>query len=54
MLAYPSMEAREASWKAFSDDPAWKAAYADSIKDGKIVEKIDSKFLSPTSYSPIR
>ena len=54
ILAYPSKEAREASWKAFREDPAWKAAYAASIEDGKLVEKVESKFLNPTHYSPIR
>lgn len=54
VLAYPSMAAREASWKAFREDPAWIAAKAASEEDGPIVEKVDSLFLSPTDYSPIR
>jgi NIPSNAP len=54
MLAYPSREAREASWKAFGDDPEWKAARAESEKDGKLVVKVESKFLNPTDYSPIQ
>jgi hypothetical protein len=54
VLAYPSMAAREASWKAFREDPAWIAAKDASEKDGPIVEKVDSLFLSPTDYSPIR
>ena len=54
VLAYPSREARDASWKAFMNDPVWKAAYADSIKDGKLVNKVDSTFMSPTGYSPIQ
>ena len=53
ILAYPSMAAREASWKAFREDPAWKSAQAASEKDGKIVEKVESKFLTPTDYSPL-
>jgi hypothetical protein len=53
MLAYPSMAARQASWKAFQEDPDWQKARAESEKDGKIVEKVDSVFLSPTDYSPI-
>ena len=53
MLACPSKAAREASWKAFRDDPDWQTARAESEKDGKIVEKVDSVFLSPTDYSPI-
>ncbi len=53
LLAFPSMEAREASWKAFIDDPDWKKAYQESEKDGKLVEKVISVYLKPTDYSPI-
>lgn len=54
ILAYPSREAREASWKAFQADPDWKEAAAASEKDGKIVAKVESVFLDPTDYSPIK
>jgi hypothetical protein len=53
ILAYPSMAARDASWKAFQGDPEWKKAREESEMDGKIVEKVESVFLSPTDYSPI-
>src|SRR6266568_847461 len=36
ILAYPSKEARDKSWKAFQDDPDWKAAKEASEKDGKL------------------
>ncbi len=45
MLAYPSMEARDASWKAFMADEEWQKVWADSKKDGGVVKKVDSKFL---------
>ena len=54
LLAYPSMEAREASWKAFQADPEWKEAREASELDGKIVEKVESVFLNPTDYSSIK
>ncbi len=56
ILAYPSREAREASWKAFRDDPEWQKVFKQSHVDagGKIVATVDSKFLSPTDYSPIK
>jgi NIPSNAP len=54
ILAYPSLAAREASWKAFQADPDWKAAREASEKDGKIVAKTHSIFLDPTDYSPIK
>ncbi|MCB1228862.1 MAG: NIPSNAP family protein [Verrucomicrobiae bacterium] len=52
LMAYPSREARDASWKAFGADPDWKAAYAESTKNGKLVRKVDSVFLMSTDYSP--
>ncbi len=52
LLAYPSREAREASWKAFLSDPVWVEAKAHSEEQGKLVEKVDSVFLHPTDYTP--
>jgi hypothetical protein len=54
ILAYPNKEAREKSWKAFMADPAWQAAYKASHANGTLVKKVESKFLSPTDYSPIK
>lgn len=52
LLAYPDKESRDASWKAFAEDPEWKKAAADSEADGKLVAKADSLFLKPTDFSP--
>ncbi len=54
ILAYPSMAAREASWKAFREDADWNKAREASEADGKIVDKVEAVFLKPTDYSPIR
>ena len=54
ILAYPSKEAREKSWKAFGDDPDWKKAKADSEKDGVLVSKVVSVFMDAADYSPIK
>jgi hypothetical protein len=54
ILAFPSRQAAEASWKAFRDDPDWKAAREASEKDGKLVNRVESVFLNPTDYSPIK
>lgn len=54
ILAYPSREAREKSWKEFSADPEWKAVVKESEANGKIVAKVESVFMTPTDYSPIR
>nr|WP_317892335.1 NIPSNAP family protein [uncultured Sphingomonas sp.] len=52
VLAYPSREAREASWKAFGADPQWRAVVATSEAGGKLVTKIDSVFMTLADYSP--
>ncbi len=52
LLSYPSKEAREKSWKAFQADADWKKVVNESEKDGKLVNKIDQFFLTPTDYSP--
>ena len=50
LLAYPNKESRDASWKAFAEDPEWIKAAADSETDGKLVAKVDSIFLKPTDF----
>jgi len=52
LLAYPSREVREKSWKEFMADPDWQTAAKESEKDGKLVLKADSVFLSATDFSP--
>lgn len=52
LLRYPSREARETSWKAFGEDPEWKAAYKASEANGPLVVKVENPFLVPTDYSP--
>ena len=54
ILAYPTKEAREKSWKAFQNDPDWKAAKAASEKDGPLVDRVEQVFLKATDYSPIK
>jgi len=54
ILAYPSMEAKDAAWKGFRADPDWKKAREESEKGGKIVEKVESTILTPTDYSAIK
>lgn len=53
LLAYPSREAREASWKAFFADPDWQAVRAKTEANGKIVAKVESVLLAATDYSPV-
>ena len=54
IVAYPSKEAADKSWKEFGGDPDWKKAHAESEKDGKLVGKIESVYMNPTDFSPIK
>ena len=51
-LAYPSKDAREKSWKEFSADPKWQAAFKESEKDGKLVDRVEQVFMNATDYTP--
>lgn len=54
ILAYSSKEAREKSWKGFLNDPDWKEAFKASIKNGRLVKKIENDFLKGTDFSVIK
>ena len=52
VLAFPSREARDASWKSFVADPVWQEVAANSQVDGKLIARIDSTLMSLADYSP--
>ena len=54
VLAYKDKAARDKAWGAFVKDPDWQKAFKASRRDGPIVKKVVSRFLTPTDYSPIK
>jgi NIPSNAP len=52
ILQHPSRAAAGANWKSFQDDPEWQKVKTKSEENGKLVEKIDSTFMSLTDFSP--
>jgi hypothetical protein len=54
LLAYPSRQAARDSWAAFTADPEWQRVRTESEANGKIVEKVESVFLEPTDFSPMK
>lgn len=54
VLAYPSKAAADKSWADFRSDPDWITARNASETEGPLVAKVESVFLNPTDYSPIK
>lgn len=54
VLAYPSREAAKKSWDGFRSDPEWLKARAESEKDGKIVDRVESVYMNPVDFSALR
>ena len=54
LLAHSSREAAKASWSAFINDPEWKKVASESQANGPLTSKIESVFLTPTDYSPLK
>jgi len=52
IVSHESKEAADKSWAAFRADPEWIKARDASEADGKIVEKVESVFMTLTPYSP--
>ncbi len=52
MLAHKDRAAADASWKAFVGDPDWKKAYAESIKEGRLVKTLERFYINPADFSP--
>ena len=54
LLAHPSRAAAEKNWAEFRKDPEFLKVAAESEKTGKIVEKIESVYLDPADFSPLK
>ena len=54
VISHASREQAKVNWAEFGADPEWKAIAADSEKDGKIVQKVESVFVDATDYSPLK
>lgn len=54
IVAHDNIEAAEASWDEFRNDPDWQAAYAASREDGPLVVNVESVFMKGTEFSPMK
>jgi hypothetical protein len=54
ILAHPSRDEAKKNWAAFVADPEWQQVAKASEADGKIVEKIESTYMTPADFSQIQ
>ena len=54
ILEHPSREAADKNWAEFNADPEWQKVRAESEANGKLVANVESVFMAPTEYSPIK
>jgi hypothetical protein len=54
IISHASREAANQNWDAFRADPEWQKVQKESEANGKIVAHIDSVFMDPTDYSPLK
>jgi hypothetical protein len=54
IIAHQSRDAARENWKQFQADPEWQKVRDASEAKGKIVSKVESVFVAPTDYSPVK
>jgi len=54
IVAHPSRDEAKKNWESFVNDPAWHKARDESEASGKIVSKVESVYVNPTDFSPLK
>ena len=54
ILAHPSRDEAKKHWAAFQADPAFQDMIKSQQGDAKLVEKVDSTYMDPTDFSPLK
>jgi hypothetical protein len=54
MVVHPSRADADKNWAEFRKDPEFIKLAAEAMKDGPIVQKIESVYLDPTDFSPLK
>jgi hypothetical protein len=54
MLAWENHEEREQKFRDFRADPERERVFAESEKDGPLVERVVNTMLTPTAFSPVK
>jgi hypothetical protein len=54
ILAHPNREEAKKHWAEFQADPAFQEMIKSQQGDAKVVEKVDSTYMDPTDFSPLK
>jgi hypothetical protein len=54
IIAYPNREEAKKRWAEFAADPDWTKARTASEVNGRLTSKVESLFMSPTDFSPMK
>jgi hypothetical protein len=54
VLAHKDEAAAKASWDAFRKDPEWIKARTASEESGKIVDRVESVYMTPADFSKLK
>jgi hypothetical protein len=54
IVVHKDLESAKANWDAFRKDPDWIKARTASEAGGKIVDRVESVYMSPTAFSKLK
>jgi len=54
IIAHSSREQADKNWAAFRADPEWQKVSKDSEANGKIVQTVESVYMSPADFSMLK
>lgn len=54
LLEFPSEADGVKNWKEFQADPEWKKVAAASEEHGKLVDHVESFYMNPSDFSPMK
>jgi hypothetical protein len=54
VLAHPSREAAKKNWDTFLNDAEWQKVLNETEANGKLALKIESVFMNPAEFSPMK
>ncbi len=54
LVVHKSRKEASKNWAAFLTDPEWQSVYKESQKDGSLTKSVQSIYLTPTDFSPLK